>query len=429
MLKNIGRAACQRRWCSQHPIAGVPEADPGSDIALSREEALRKKWKHVDIWPYPDTEMGTLDVSGDKIHRPFGIFDDPTQAFRQPLQDAPNAFVKSPRLEIYENPMPVPTQDTDIYTQETTESNAIVLKVITDRDMWEQALGEQLFRTDDLNKNSTEYYPLGYGLPVHTASLIIEDDDTGERYYHICGGRSDHKTFVEGHCVTMRVDPTLFFHVLYYFGEMLVQQSQPVYHHKYRGLCIWGHGIDEEDADFLNGFFIASRLAMEVDLERLDEGCEGFVAVKYKELPACSQVVPPPGFEFWKEGSEGIFCWQTLFHSVPKHTDTRDANTREHWQDPYLLRPLKNINHRAFNGAANNDGSDPDFHLKWGNDGLRGSRLRERISDTPEHDPSEPIDITRHQFLNKSSKGPKITNSFLHGFVHPVFTTQPDSDE
>ena len=407
-----------------HPMENTLQKSETSGNELSREDMLKEKWKEIREWPFPGMEMTTPDTSGDKIHRPFGIFDDPNDAFSQLIDSAPYAFVKSPIPEFYKNPMPTPMEDSEIYTEDHVESNAIVLKTITDRPMWEQALGEQLFRTDDFNSNSSEYHPLGYGLPIHTTALIVEDDINGERYYHTCGGRSDHKTFVEGHCLTMRVDPTLFFHILYYFGEVLSQQSGMTYHHKYRGLCIWGHGMDEEDADFIDGFFHASRLAIQVDLDRLDEGCEGFIPVKYKHIIDGPRVVPPNTFGCWKEGSEGIFMWQNLFHSVPVTTSDVPRNTREHWCDPYLLRPLPEINHRAFNGAATDDGS-ANFHYKWGNDGLKGERLRNKTVDAHVMDESDPIDLTKQNFsgmLGKSSSR-VITNSHAHGFAHPMFTT------
>eukprot|EP01064_Diplonema_japonicum_P013797 TRINITY_DN21353_c0_g2_i1.p2 TRINITY_DN21353_c0_g2~~TRINITY_DN21353_c0_g2_i1.p2 ORF type:complete len:427 (+),score=90.93 TRINITY_DN21353_c0_g2_i1:1472-2752(+) len=422
------RALRQIRWCSEKVPMASGVAGEKELSQRERAEYLSKKWKPDEQWMYPGAPRAEMEAaetgdSGELIERHFGIFDGPQKgSFTDLGAEAPFTYIKEPMPDWLKSPMKEPMrndglyEDTELPSDLATEQKSWVIQRVVDKESWETALGDQLFRTTDLDMNSTELYPVGYGLAVNTCALVIEDDDEPDRFYHICGGRADHKTFMQGKCLTLRVDAELFFHVLNYFGENFgLQQSQQMYHHKYRGMCIWGGGMDEEDLEFMNGFFGICGLSMRVDEERLDEACEGYLPVLYHKRLT-------PDDPVWAPESSGVFIWQNFLMSVPKELNTDPAHVKRWWYDPYTLRKRTNISARAFNGAADKTAENAGFYdSQWGADGLRGEKIKRSLGVVDKLGKSQSIDIMRPA----SEPAGVITDPFSHGFRHPIFTTKP----
>ncbi|KAJ9473717.1 hypothetical protein DIPPA_70033 [Diplonema papillatum] len=427
----------QLRSCSggpaRRPVEVVPQCDADVASAESRTKYLKEKWK-----PDPANLPGVVlaahenDNDAEYIERQFGVFDEP-QTVRPSTDALEDNMITDRRSDIAYpgyKPMMEPMKNDRLYAEVESPSNidgtspkSWVLQEIFDQPSFEEALGEQLFRSTDLDRNSTELYPVGYGLAVNTCALLIEEEGTARRFYHICGGRSDHKTFVEGHCVTLRVDAALFFHVLHYFGENWgIAKTRQKYFHKYRGLCVWGRGLDDEDVAFLDGFFDVANLSMSVDIDRMDEGCEGYVPVKFHHQGTSTEKAP--NADNWNGSSQGYFLWQNFFMSVPNNTDTDAEWVKKFWRDPFLLRPIKNINARAFNHAADPlPGQDPEeFELRWGANGMRGTELKEQLNAQRAMSAGHQVTAVMQPHHRASRK---ITEPFHHGLRHPMFTTKP----
>ena len=451
-------AAIGTRWCSGTGAAPAPadatETSFAASVVAEKQSALaaqdaewqaylQEKWKHDPVWPYPGVAPANLtDVQkkqvqrGELIHRPYGIYDAPPVVNVDPMQKAAQyrSFIKDNYpMELRENwpPMKPPMQNDALYEKTETpdalqeaeeEPLSWVIRAVTDQPSWEEALGEQVFRTTDMDKLSTELYPVGYGLACNTAALIVEDETTANRFYHICGGRSDHKTFVEGRAFTLRADIELFLHVLNYFGEQWGTQGVAMkYHHKYRGLCAWGQGFDDDDEEFVNGFFEAAGLAMRCDPDRLDEACEGYVPVLFSAEEGCSVPNSPA---HWNGEKTGIFIWQTFFQSVNQNQNKDPQHIRNWWCDPFTLRRQSDIKARAITGHAQNNG-DPEFHLKWGTNGDRGLKIQENVKASNRLSDQEAFHIGT---VYSSEQGHKVNEGegVKHGMVHPLFTTSPD---
>ena len=407
------------------------------DAAEERKRYLAERWKSDDRWHLPGVDVAiteeqqrAMDSQG-LLHRPFGIYDEPpiVAGKFQESSDQGGSFIKDKRIPpnlLYKPPPEVPTQVNDsLYADTDTPSHlenaddaplAWEIQVMYDTPSYERALGEQLFRTQDLDRLSTELHPVGHGLAVNTCALVTEDESTARRFYAIVGGRSSHKAFVTGNCVTMRADAELFMHVVHYFGENWGQSKvKEQYHHKYRGMCQWGQGYDEEDEEFMNGFFEAAGLSLKCDPDRLDEACEGYVPVLHRYG---GQV---PSQELWSTTSTGVFIWQNFLMSVPDEVQQQKfSHVRRWWCDPYTQRVPMRVRGRAVTGHANHTG-DPDFHLKWGEHGERGMEIKQRAGLEKRLGTEKPIKIGSAY----TDHGYTVTNPQHGQGVHPIFTTKP----
>eukprot|EP01062_Namystynia_karyoxenos_P025026 TRINITY_DN19806_c0_g1_i1.p1 TRINITY_DN19806_c0_g1~~TRINITY_DN19806_c0_g1_i1.p1 ORF type:complete len:521 (+),score=152.84 TRINITY_DN19806_c0_g1_i1:71-1633(+) len=423
---------------------------PGATYTMTtreREGLAPADEERAQGWHYPEVRRADAPAQspdGDPyLPREYGMFDGPQQAMVDITADSPYIGRKEPLPPHLRRRAPGAEQSAAALQPGGTavmvrgQERAWQLRCISDRESFEDALGEQVFRTTDMDKNSADYYPVGYGLPPNTLALVVEHEGTAQYFHHVCGGRSDQQTQVEGNCYVLRADIDSFLHVLNYFGEIWdVSRKNERYHHKYRGLCIWGHGMDPEDAEYLDGFFDHCGINCAVDLERLDEACEGYVPVQYCPrggLPVAAGQPKESGL--WGPGATGILFWQNFLYSVPQHFDLRPPHMRQWWN---FLGKQRRFPSNIRSHVLNRDQVDIDRPLEEYNRvfGYGGDRTIRRKSWLENRDGELPTDTGgaatawRADMLHEryTQNQDSINDHFHHGIIHPVFTTNPGPD-